>query len=38
MSYIEGVITRQYKHKNRIKVSKDYYEMLDARIINKNLV
>jgi CCR4-NOT transcription complex subunit 4 len=38
MSYIEGEIARLSKHKNKIKSTLDYYEMVDARIITKNLV
>jgi CCR4-NOT transcription complex subunit 4 len=36
MSYIEGEIARLNKQKSKIK--QDYYEMVDARIITKNLV
>jgi CCR4-NOT transcription complex subunit 4 len=38
MSYIEGEIARLSKQKTKIRSTQDYYEMVDARIITKNLV
>jgi CCR4-NOT transcription complex subunit 4 len=37
-TYIEGEIARLSKQKTKIKSTQDYYEMVDARIITKNLV